>query len=281
MRTRFDRLGRRGGRAARAAGAAAAAVLLPGAWAAAAPLTNGNFEAGTNADNSTNTFLNWAENAAGTAVNSGNVAVRATTALAGSTSARLTGTGGQAGTQIGTLSQTVDPISGAFNLSFALAAVDPGGATPSTANRSFQLLLTGANGAQINLIVIRGSSTSVGTVQLFGTAFTTPTNLADRINFSTSLASPVVNTLTLAGTVGGSYTVTANGTTSAPVSLYQAGTAATPTDFTSVNFTTVNAATVGYVVDNVAFVPEPASAGLLGAVALAGLTRRTARRPRR
>jgi hypothetical protein len=53
-------------------------------------------------------------------------------------------------------------------------------------------------------------------VQLFGTSFNTPTNLADSVDFSTSLASPDLNTLRIAGTVGGSYTVTVNGVASTP-----------------------------------------------------------------
>lgn len=246
----------------------AAVLLLPAAFAAAAPLTNGNFEAATNADSATNTFPSWTES-------TGNAAIKATTALAGSTSALLTGTNGT----VGTMSQAVDPLTSSFDLSFSFAAVDPGGASASTSNRSLQLLLTGSNGAQINLIITRGSSTSFGSVQIFGpSAFNAIASQADKVNFSTSLASPVVNTLRLTGTVGGNYTVTTNGTASGPVNFYQAGTASTPTDFTTVNFTTVNAATVNYVVDNVVLTPEPAAAGLLAAAAAAGGLAR--RRPR-
>jgi len=252
---------------------AAAAVLAPAAWASfasAAPLTNGNFEAATNADSATNTFPGWTETAA---ANAGNTAIRATTPLNGTTSALLTGTSNQ----IGTLSQAVDPITGSFFLSYNFAGVDPGGA--GTGFRSHQLLLTGANGGQINLIVIRGSTTSTGSVQVFSTtanAFQALTNLNDKVNFSSSLASPVSNTLTITGTVGGNYTVSVNGTSAAPVSFYQ-GTS-NPADFTNVNFTTVNAATVNYVVDNVALTPEPGTVGLLAAATGVCLLRRRRRR---
>jgi hypothetical protein len=240
---------------------AAAALLLvvtASPSASAAPLANGTFESAPNADNSTNTFASWGES-------TGNAAIKATgtSALAGTTSALLTGA--TAGGTIGTLSQTVDPITGGFNLGFTFAAVNPAGASPSTNDRALQLLLTGSNGAQINLIVIRGSSASTGSVQVFGGSFQPLASQADKVNFSTSLTSPVLNTITLAGAVGGEYTISTNGNTSGPVTFYQAGTAATPTNFTTLNFTTVNATTQNYTVDNVTLTPEPSSALLLAA----------------
>jgi hypothetical protein len=254
-----------------AAAAALVGLSLVNSGASGAILTNGNFESAPNADSATNTFSNWGESAPTGAVTPGNAAVKAVTALSGSTSALLTGTSNQ----VGTLSQTVDPISssGTFDMSFNLAAVDPGGA--GTGFRSFQLLLTGSNNGQINLIVTRGSTTSVGSVQLFSTsanAFQAIGPLADKINFSTSLSSPVVNTISISGTPGGNYTVTANGTPSGTVNFYQGS--SNPTDFNSVNFTTVNAATVNYVVDNVTLAPEPASFGLMGLAAIGLLSRR-------
>lgn len=258
--------------------AVVAAVTAPAAWASlgassasAAPLSNGNFEAATNADTATNTFPGWTESAT---ANAGNTAVKATTALSGLTSAQLTGTSGQ----IGTLNQTVDPITGSFNLTYTFAGVDPGGA--GTGFRSHQLLLTGTNFGQINLIVIRGSTTSIGSVQVFSTtanAFQSLTNLVDKVNFSPSLAAPVSNTVNITGTVGGAYTVTVNGTSAAAASTFYQGT--NPTDFNNVQFTTVNSTTANYVVDNVTLTPEPAAAGLLGVGAAAGLLRR--RRQRR
>ncbi|HEX8914558.1 MAG TPA: PEP-CTERM sorting domain-containing protein [Humisphaera sp.] len=247
--------------------AAVAALLLPACPASAAVLTNGNFEAPTGTDSSTTTFPSWGES-------TGAAAIRATTALSGSTSALLTGTNGT----VGTLSQTVDPITGTFDLSFSFAAVNPGGATAGTSDRALQLLLTGSNGAQINLIVIRGSSSAVGSVQIYNGSFQSIASQVDKVNFSTSLDSPVVNTLRLTGSVGGGYTVATNGTQSGAVSYYQGGTAPLPTDFKTVNFTTVNAATVNYVVDNVTLVPEPAGAGLLAAAAAGGLAVRRRRR---
>lgn len=268
---RFSSTTLRAGHGSTASYAAAAVLLaLPAAVASAAPLTNGNFEAaGGGADNTTTTFPNWTES-------NGNAAVRASAPLGGSgTSALLTGNGGT----LGTLSQAVTPLTNTFDFSFDFAAVNPGGASPSTNDRALQLLLTGSNGAQINLIIIRGSSPSVGSVQVFGGSFQSIASQADQVDFSPSLANPVLNTLRLAGSIGGGYTITTNGVTSGAVTFYQgSSSASTPTDFATVNFTTVNAATVNYVVDNVALTPEPASAGVFAAVMAGGLLRRRRRR---
>lgn len=245
---------------------AAAAFLTVGSLGSAAQaslLTNGNFEAAGNADSATNTFPGWNETTTAT-TNQGNVAVRAVTALGGTTSARLTG----AGNTIGNLTQNISPMTGPFSLSFDFAAVDPGAA--GNANRSLQLLLSGTGG-QINLIVIRGSNSSVGSVQLFGTSFNAIVSQADRINYSSSLDTPVMNNITITGTVGGSYTINTNGLESGPVSFYQTG---APSNFNAVTFTTTNSNTLNYVVDNVSLVPEPASAGVLAIAGVTALARR-------
>jgi hypothetical protein len=236
-------------------------VLLTTVAVHAAPLTNGDFEAALGTDSSTSTFPNWTES-------NGNMAIAAPTPLSGTHSAQLVGTAA------GSMLQNPTAISGIYSLTAKFAAVDPGG----NANRVMNLIYGQLGiGNQVNLRVIQGttSPTTLGSLQVFDTAINNwQTILPNAVPFSTSLATPTVNSLSIDGTVGGSYTVKVGAATSASVSFYQN---APPTSIGRVEFHTDNGTNGTYVVDDVTLTPEPGSVmimSVLGGAALLARRRR-------
>jgi hypothetical protein len=248
---------------ARAVGAAVlvlAGVAAPSAHAFL--LANGDFEAHPNNDASTTTFTGWTESNGGTAV-------VAATPLAGASSARFVGGVG------GSVTQNLLSTANQFTFTLNFAALAP---TNNGADRTMNIILQEATaGGQVNFRIVRSADAgTLGDVQVFDNAVF-QTILTDVVNFSSDLATPVVNTLTISGTFNdtpsSSYVVNVNGTNSTARTDYQGGTGQ-PANLARVTFATINGTNVDYVVDNVVVTPEPGSATLAADAASLLLARR-------
>ena len=245
----------------------AAAACLLGALAPsahAALLTNGDFEVHPNTDASTTTFTGWTESV-------GTAAVVAATPLAGTSSTRfVAGTGG--------VQQDLLGGTNTFTFSAVLAAIAPAN---NASDRTLNLFLQETTGGgQVNFRVIRSADAGTqGDVQVYnGTAFVTI--LSDVVNFSTDLATPVTNTLSISGTFNdgptSSYVVTVNGNSSTSRNEFQGG-AGQPSNFARFLVATTNGTNTDFVLDSVVAVPEPASAAALALAAVPLVLRRRQR----
>ena len=225
--------------------AALAGLVITTASAHAAIISNGDFETGD--------FTGWTNTATAT--------IDSTTPLLGSHSALVPNDVGAGAPQalLQAFAAQTDPVA----LSFTFSAADPG------AGLGLQVYLgESAGGGQINLVVVDLDNDGDGDVQIYDTTLASfQTVLTDAVTFGEQ------TTLSLTFNsfgAGFDYDLAVGSKSATGLSFSQNNVL---DDFDKVSFVNEFGNT-GYEIDNVAVVPEPSSAALLGLGGLALILRR-------